>query len=473
MVGTRHILGLAIDECGVVATELSVRAGRTEMRGAAEFPWEKEFTADNARELGQSLRRFLREKGFTAKRAAVGLAAKWVLAKEVEAPPATSEALAGILGIQAERVFSMNPGDLVFDYCGKTSPSQKSQVLLLAARRQVVDQIRELAAAAGLQIESITVSAFACGSSSTENRMGSRYGLYARPTYCEFWGQLDGSPRFIKHIPMVLNGDASGSADLLSGTIRRLLLLSSQQDQSSSRQVTAYDACGLAPEVFDRLNERLAPHVQVRNGRLGMLPDGAAGSGDPKESRAVAAAAVARTAVAAQRPTIDFLNPRIGRKKKADPRRAAVWGAAVAGVCLIALAVWLFGWRADASDIATYKEQLAALEEDLAAAQAVVDRLSYADSWGSTDPRFLSCLRELTQAFPEEGDVWVTSLAVTEAGAGLIVGRATNDQSVYEVCDKIKSNPAFADAQLIHTRDAGRNSREREFAINFTYKGTK
>ncbi len=37
MVGTRHILGLAIDECGVVATELSVRAGRTEMQGAAEL----------------------------------------------------------------------------------------------------------------------------------------------------------------------------------------------------------------------------------------------------------------------------------------------------------------------------------------------------------------------------------------------------------------------------------------------------
>jgi len=473
MVGTRHIVGLAIDECGVVATEVSVRAGRIEMQGAAELAWEKEFVPENARELGQSLRRFLGEKGFTAKRAAVGLAAKWVLAREVEAPPAAPEALAGILGIQAERVFSMNPDELVFDYCGKASPSQKSQVLLLAARRQVVDQIRELAAAAGLQIESITVSAFACGSASTENRTGCRYGLYTRPTYCEFWGQLDGSPQFIKHIPMVLNGDSAGSADLLSTTIRRHILLSSRQDQASPRHVTAYDACGLAPEVFDRLNERLTPQAKVSNGRVGALPEGAATSSDPQESRAVAAVAVALTAIGTQRPAVDFLNPRIGEKKKAGHKRAMVWAAAVAGVCLIALAIWLYDWRADVSDIATYQEQLAGMEDDLAAAQAVVDRLSYADSWGSTDPRFLRCLRELTQAFPEEGTVWVTSLAVTEDGAGLIVGKATDDQSVYEVCDKIKSNPVFADAQLIHTRDAGRNSREREFAINFTYEKAK
>ncbi len=79
----------------------------------------------------------------------VGLAAKWVLAREVEAPPATPEALAGILGIQAERVFSMNADELVFDYCGKTSTSEKSQVLLLAARRQIVDRIKELGRGGG------------------------------------------------------------------------------------------------------------------------------------------------------------------------------------------------------------------------------------------------------------------------------------------------------------------------------------
>jgi len=473
MVGTRHILGLAIDECGVVATEVSVHAGRSEVRGTGEFPWDRELAAQNAKELGLSLRRFLREQGFTAKRAAVGLAAKWVLAKEVETPPASPEALAAVLGIQAERVFSMNADDLVFDYCGKTSPSQKSQVLLLAARRQIVDLIRELAGAAGLQVESMTVSAFACGSRPTANGAPLRYGLYTRPTYCEFWGQFDGSPRFIKHIPMVLNGSPSGYADLLSSTIQRQVLLSSRQDQSPPHPVTAYDACGLPADVFDRLNERLAPQITVHNGRAGALSEQVAMSGDPHEARTVAAAAVALTAVGPERPAIDFLNPRIGEKRRPDHKRAIVWSAVAAGICLIAAGVWVLNWRADVNDIADYKQQLEGMNEDLAAATSVVERLSYADSWGSAEPRFLACLRELTQAFPEEGSIWVTSLAVNEDGAGLVVGKATSDLNVYEVFDKIKGSEAFSDAQLIHTRDAGRNSREREFAINFTFKGVK
>ncbi|MEN6426782.1 MAG: pilus assembly protein PilM [Phycisphaerales bacterium] len=473
MVGTRHILGLAIDDSGVVATELCIRAGRTEIRGTGEFPWQEGLTADNAKELGQRFHRFLQEQGFTARHAVIGLAAKWVLAKEVEAPPASPEALAGILGIQAERVFSMNAGELVFDYCGRTSTSQKSQVLLLATRRQVVDQVRGVAEAAGLRVESITVSAFACGSASSQSGSPCRYGLYTRPTYCEFWGQFDGSPRFIKHIPMVLNGNPSGYADLLSAAIQRQVLLSSSQDQSPQHEVTAYDACGLPADVFERLNQRLGPQITVSSGRAGVLSEAVATSGGPQEARAVAAAAVALTAVGPQGPAVDFLNPRIGEKHKTSDTRILVWAAAVAGISLLVILLWAVGWHADKRDVAEYSRQLKAMGEDLAVAKEVVERLSYARNWGDTDPRFLRCLRELTQAFPEEGSVWVSSLALNENGEGSVIGKTSSENSFLEVMDKINQNKVFSDVKIHHLQDGGRNSREKDFAINFTFKEAK
>ena len=468
--GTRHILGLAIDDCGIVATELGVRAGRTEIRGTGEFPWEKELTAQNAKELGQALRRFLRDRGFTAKRAVIGLAAKWVLAKEVEAPPATPEALAGILSIQAERMFSLSAGELVFDYCGKTSTSEKSQVLLLAARRQMVNQIKELAETAGLQVQAITVSAFACGCAPSENGSTCGYGLYARPTYCEFWGQSDGSPRFIRHIPLSVDGNPSGYADLLTTTIQRQVLLSCRQDQTPPHRVTAYDACGLSNETFDLLNKRLAPQVSLYNGRAA-LPS--ATPGHPEEAGNVAAAAVALAGVGSDRLAVDFLNPRIGEKKAVSHTRILVWAAILAAVLLVLLGVFLAGWQSDRREIATYKEQLSGMSEDLAAAQDVVARLTYAESWLSTEPRFLNCLRGLTLAFPEEGAVWATSLAMNESGTGSVVGKASSPESVQEVVDKIRGDKAFADVQTIHIQDAGRGAREKEFAISFVFKGAK
>ena len=269
MVGTRHILGLAIDDCGVVATELMHPGGpRRDSRHRRVFLGEGTRGGQRRRNWASGFGNSCASGGSPRNR-------PWSAWRPSGSWPRRSrprrrrrKPLAGILGIQAERAFSLNADELVFDYCGRTSTSQKSQVLLLAARRQIVDRIKELAEAAGLQVQSITVSAFACGSTPSENGSACRYGLYTRPTYCEFWGQIDGSPRFIKHIPLEVDGNPSGYADLLTTTIQRQVLLSSQQDQSPPHHVAAYDACGLSADVLKQLNERLGPQITVSDGSV-------------------------------------------------------------------------------------------------------------------------------------------------------------------------------------------------------------
>jgi len=472
-VGTRHILGLAVDDCGVVATELCIRSDRAEVRAVGELSWEKEFTADNAKELGGQLRRFLREGGFSASHVAIGLAAKWVLAKEIETPPAAPEVLAGMLSIQAERAFSLNADEMIFDYCGKTSMSQKGQVLLLAAPRQVVNRIKAVTDAAGLHVQSVTVSALACGGALRDADPTYRYGLYARPTYCEFWGQSDGSPRFVKHVPMGQDGTPAGYADLLSSTIQRLVLLSAGQDQSPPYQVMAYDACGPAEEVVGRVNERLQPQITVHDGCAGLLAGGLECADPSQAVRSVAATAVALADVHGGGPAVDFLNPRLGGKRRSVHKRAIAWAAVLAAGCLVGLGVLFLDWRGDRKDIAVYTAQLQQMGPDIAAAREIVDRVSYAGSWVSREPRFLDCLRELTMAFPDEPRVWATSLALSGTGTGLLVGKTTSEASFYEVLDNIKQNKAFSDVKMIHIRDAGRDSREKEFAVNFKFESVK
>ncbi len=473
MVGTRHILGLAIDDSGVVATELSLRSGRPAIRSAGEFRWGRGLAPDTAGDLGQALRQFLRDHGFSAKRAVVGLAAKWVLAREITAPPASPDALADMLTIQAERAFSINADELIFDYCGGTSTVEKSQVLLLAVRRQTVDLVKGLAAAAGLQVQAVTVSALACSKALCESGPAYRYGLYSRPTYCEFWGQSNGSPRFVKHIPVGMDGNAAGYADLLTSMIQRQVFLSSRQSQPPPYEVTAYDAGGLSDGILGRLSEQLGPQITVHDGSVAPLC-GVLGLADrPEGAYSAAAAAVAWTALETDGPPVDFLSPRIGAKKVSGRKRVVAWVTFAVAACLLGLAAVLADWHGDRSDIAAYTEQLQQMSEDIAVAQEVVTRVSHAASWASREPHFLDCLRELTLAFPEEGSVWATSLALTENGTGSLVGKARSEASFYGVLDKIRDSQAFSDVQMIHIRDAGRDSQEEEFAINFTFRGLK
>jgi len=470
MLGTQTILGLAIDEFGIIVAEVRIRPGLPEVRRVGQWSFEEKLNSDNAKDLGQKLRQFLRTNHFSSKQAVIGIPAKWIVAKGIIAPPASPDVLAGILNIQAERAFSLNASELIFDYCGRTSATEKSEVLLLAARRQIIDQIRELAMAAGLQVRSMTVSALAFGKILSEAGPEHRYGLYARPSYCEFWTQANGSPRSIQHVTI---GTSANWAELLVPTIQRLILLSSEQNQSPPYHITAYNGCGLSDKIIDRLNEQLTSQITVTDGGARLLSGVLISPDHPEEAQSIAAVAVAMTAVGTDKPPVDFLNPRIGLKKTSSRKPIMVWASIIGVACLVTLGAVLADWQADRRDIATYEQQLELMSEDITAAREIVDRISYASSWTTQEPVFLNCLRELTLAFPEEPVIWATNFRLSENAGAALVGKAVDEESFYEVLDKIKQHKAFSNVQMIHIRDAGRNSREKEFAVNFEFRGVK
>jgi hypothetical protein len=491
MLGTRSLLGLAIDEFGIVVAELGVRSGHPEVLRAGQWRFEKKLSPDNAKDLGQELRQFLRTNHFSSKQAVIGIPTKWIVAKEISVPPASTEALAGVLNIQAERAFSLNASELVFDYCGRTSASERSEVLLLAARREIVDQIKELAASAGLRVRSVTVSALALGfavsrascprseggtpSTRSDGSLEHRYGLYTRPTYCEFWTQINGSPRCIQHVPLAATQNAADEhVELLTSTIQRLVLLSPQQDSSSPHRVTAYDGSGLPSNTIERLNQLLEPEITVADGSTRLWPEGTGSSDRADQAQSVAAVALAIAATGTDKPSVDFVNPRIGlSKKKISRAPVTVWAGIIGGACLLVLILVLADWQADRRDIAAYTEQLELMKDDIDAARQVVDRISYATSWTSQEPVFLNCLRELTLTFPEEPSIWATSLRLSADAGGALVGKAVDEESFYEVLDKIKQNEAFFNVQMIHLRNVGRDLGEKEFAVNFEFRGAK
>jgi len=473
MLGTQTLLGLAIDDSGVVAAEVSVRSGRPEIKRTGHMPFDERLSSDNARDLGRRLRHFLRENHLSSKRAVVGIATKWIVTKEIVAPPATPDALAGMLGIQAERAFSLNASELIFDYCGKTSTSEKSEVLLVAAQRQVVSRVKELTDAAGLQVRSITVSALAFGKNLSEGGTQQRYGLYARPTYCEFWSQSNGRLRSLQHVPMAGTSGVMERAELLTSTIQRLVLLSSEQDQSPPHEITVYDASSLADGVIDRLHEQLAPQITIDNGNTRLLSNGLGSPDGIEESQSIAAASLAITTLSAGKLSVDFLNPRIGQKKAASHGNLAKWAAVAAVVLVVGVGAVIADWHSKRADITEYSERLDAISEDASAAREMVDRISYAGSWTSQKPEFLECLRQLTLAFPESPRVWATSLALSEQAEGSLVGKAVDEASFYEVLERMKQNSSLSNVMMMHLRDAGGSSTEKEFAATFKFRGLK
>jgi len=86
MLGGNKVLGLAVGERGILACELTrAGAGATATR-LAEFEYPAGVSPDDTGQLGKALGEFLRERGFSARRAVVGLPLRWAVVKPKEVP---------------------------------------------------------------------------------------------------------------------------------------------------------------------------------------------------------------------------------------------------------------------------------------------------------------------------------------------------------------------------------------------------
>ena len=72
-IGSRHILGIAIDDRCLLIAEVAVGGRRHTLRRAAEFAFPDGTSLQEPAVLGRALKAFLREQHFAARRAVLGL----------------------------------------------------------------------------------------------------------------------------------------------------------------------------------------------------------------------------------------------------------------------------------------------------------------------------------------------------------------------------------------------------------------
>ena len=134
--------------------------------------------------------------------------------------------------------------------------------------------------------------------------------------------------------------------------------------------------------------------------------------------------------------------------------------------CLL-LGLYIYGWYTDSQAILKYEQDLDSMSKSIPVAEKMIEQVNHAKQWFRRQPVNLENLLELTLAFPRNSDIWLTSLAVDTSLNQVITGRATNEDAILDVVDKLKSNPLFKDIKLLYIRKMGQNTNVMTFAINF------
>lgn len=398
------VLGLAIGEKSIFAAEVSVNADRAEAKRLAEFSYPPEVSLSDAAAVGKLLGEFLREQKFTAKNAVIGLPARWLLVKTKEVPPADSSVAADLLRLQAEGDFSSELKDLVFDYAGESSTTTARNVLLIATPRKYIDLAHQLCEAANLEAIAVTSSAAALGTitgrAGTENAVV----LTLAAAGSELTAQYEGHTSTLRHLRAPLP-----EPQFLS-ELRRAVSMLPSNGTSASREIIVWDGTD-SPSAT--LGDSLG--MRVRNGDLPSLGVSTSEAARNGGGRKYAAAVALGLAVIGERSLpIDFLHSRLAAPKKQLVAPWMIW-AGVGAMVLIASIV--LGYL----DLKTKREKLDGLvaernsrKGDVETARAFVAKVSFAQRWHGGDPRYLACLREITQLVPEDGQTYATSVDIRE-----------------------------------------------------------
>jgi hypothetical protein len=455
-ISANKLLGIAIGPQGLLIAELARTPEGHKVLRAAVWAYPDGLSPDQPQALGQSLATFLCEQGVTAHDVVVGLPAKWLVTRRRDLPPASPDMVAGNLRLFAETEFSSELKDLAIDYAGEPNPAAPSSVLLAGTHRDRIDQCVAIAKAAKLRLRGITVTGAALAWLSHQETSAKGVVLSLAPIGAELIIQRDGVPWQLRHLTLT-NGEAHQSMPVINELRRTMASLPAGED-SRFLSIWADEPSELQAAVKEKLG------ISATVGRMR--------SADATEPVGCApAVAIAVAALQGNPGTIDFLHTRLAPPKAKSNRRPLMWAAALAATAIIGMASAYWDLRQQQTYVSDTKAGLDDNAQAVRRAQTALRRLETARDWMSGKVRFTACFADLTALFPDEGSVWATSLSLKSDMAGQLAGKASSEQQVLALLDKMmKDNKRFINPTLIDMRDAGRNSHEIAFSISFTYR---
>jgi hypothetical protein len=277
--------------------------------------------------------------------------------------------------------------------------------------------------------------------------------------------RTEGRFRLVRHVPW----DGPDKLEALSGELRRAVAAAMPAGSPQTGRLIVWNGADISPEALATLGENLFPDGTA-SGSLSTL--GFVSQQFSNEAEAARFAAAAALGLGGLRPKllpVNFQASPLAVRSKGGIRKGVLWPTVATIAVLAAVLSLLLDWRAGQKDLADLKAHLAAMKPETDRAESIVEKTSLARSSYDRTPRFLECLRRLTQAFPEEGTVWTTSVVMQAGGQGVLSGKSVDDSAVLDVLDRMGSIDGFSDVKLLFVREAAAGSREVSFTISFGF----
>lgn len=462
---SKKALGVSVGERSLLVAQVASDAAGPQVTRVAEFIYPDSSTLENPEVLGRALREFLKSSGFSARRAIIGVPAKWLVLRPHPIPPTDPETAISLLGIQIEAHRLPELGEIVYDFVGESSETEATTALLMGLPKRWLDRVLAMASAARLNVAAVTPCTAALAAA-TGAHVDRPMVLSVRAEGAELAAAEGTQTRFLRHLSSAI------AAPPLNTELRRSMAMlpagfasgnGHATEPAGGSRMVLWDDVGLDEAALQGLQESLG--VSLVRGELPTLGGRGCGLADGRVGgRAVA---LALPLLERKHPAVDFLHPRLVPPKPARIPRRVFWISASAAAAILALALCYADLLRLQQQVAGLDDQYRLLEPSLKIAKPFVSRMKFAETFKASDPRILACLRDLTVALPPDNRTYLTGFRLQDNMQGEFTGRSDNVQDVISVIDALNAGSRFS--EIKRSFDGRGNTAGVSFKVTFVY----
>lgn len=456
----RSLLGIAVESGHLAVVRHRRTNGHSEATDRLQVPIAAEQILENPEEAGRQLAAALQDAGIHEHRCAVCVPPFWALISTTELPEMSGEDLQAFLALRAEREFPWPAADLRLAYSAYSLAGGVRRATLAALPTVRVNAVQRMLAAAGCRPVSISLGLDPClqsaGDTGTLTFVAN--GNHVDLVICAGGGVID---------LRSLNGAGAGETPAAvpdAATLEREVRITlGRLPEFVRREIGVTRFLG-APDSASAL--RAAAEAPLR--RLGIERfDG--GEADGRGVEPDVAGLTADHRLRGTPATFEFLPPRVEQwqrlLRRLSSRRNRILTIAIPALAgCVALILLVRGHLEN-----RLERQWEAIAQDVGELEDIQNRIRQFRPWFDDAPLALSLLADLTEAFPETGEVWTRRIEIKENRTVAVAGMAGDHAALMAVLDRLRADPSVGGVQVRQLH----GERPVQFAFSFVWADTR
>ncbi len=427
----------------------SVRKGTNACQSTAkgELNLSGDFFSVAPELIGAQLREKLNLAGMNDRNCVSTLPIGWLFTFRTEVPDLGGEDLEFFYATQAEREFPVPVEDLHITRSTFTSPEGTSYVLMAGIPVQRLTHLNKILEAAKLKPLSWSLH---WGGAGFLNALPDANALCLTPTSSGF----DLVALSDQKLAMARSLNETSNAQQIAREIKISVGELPSDLQSSLKQCYYFPEQETGGE-FDAALQEVAD-------RLGLKPSTLSQSNSP-------AFTLASDFLLDRTNPFEFLPPKVSAfqewsQKVSTGRNKWLGGGAAAAILIISL---LFFWQGQ--KLQSLDDEWKAMEVQVGELEELQDRIRLYRPWFDESIPTLKLIRHLTEAFPEQGEVWVKELDIREPYTVVCSGFARSNRAWLEMLEKLRTSSEVKDLAVLQVRE----DKQLQFSFQYRWEESK